>query len=322
MKKSLICITTCNRLPLIKSFIIPYLQFVHSSKFVDFCLALDGNQIDYIEFCKSYNIPLLYSDAREGVGLSKNRVLKCFPNYDYYFFLEDDVELFNKSTFNQHIQKSELEKIHHFSLSSLDFNVLIKDKRYAYNQKNELGFSLYGGAVFNFFTKTALDKVGGWNPLFAKYKRFGHTEHSYRIFFQKLNPTPFVFLLSELDSFIWHDPPHVTQIGKKDSNNLVIPEEQAMIDAKQSYFPLTTLSEFYFNGEDVSIPKLHPDLQKGRYALLKGRDKIKAWGNFYFHKYKATNNLFYFLIGFILFPNNNLLKHYMKTKLKAWKNNP
>ncbi len=159
--------------------------------------------------------------------------------------------------------------------------------------------------------------VGGWHTLFAKYKRFGHTEQSMRFFHNNLSPAPFVITESLRKHIILNDPPHVTKLSIEQNQTELIAEEQAMIDAKQSYFPLTTLSEFYFNGFDVAIPQLHPDLQKGRYALLKGRDKIKAWGNFYFHKFLSSKNPVFLFIALVLYPNNNLLKHWVKQAIKV-----
>jgi hypothetical protein len=320
MGKSLIAINTCNRLSEVRKNIIPFFLFCRENEAFDFVLSLDGNNKDYIDFCEKYNIPLIYSLEREGVGLSKNRVLKQFPDYDYYFFIEDDIELFDGNIFKLVLKTSLLSKIPHFCNNHLKSQA---KKEFNQDLHVTITHSMTGGAQFCFFTKQGIDKVGGWHIAFAKYKRFGHTEHTYRFMHSKQQEFPFVFIEDLCEkSLIINVPPPVTKISVDQNENELIPEEQAMIDAKQSYYLLTTLSEFYFNGEDVSIPQLHPDLQKGRYALLKGWDKIKAWGNYYFHKYKATNNSFYFLIGFILFPNNNLLKHYIKTKLKTWKNNP
>ncbi|MGE4288398.1 MAG: hypothetical protein AB7E36_06900 [Salinivirgaceae bacterium] len=277
----------------------------------DFVLSLDGNNKDYIDFCENYNIPLLYSLEREGVGLSKNRVLKQFPDYKYYFFIDDDVELINSKVFRLFIDIHKKLDYHHLSYSVND------DKKNIVNIQVDLLGGYKGGGCFNFYSKKAIERVGGWHTLFAKYKRFGHTEHSYRVFYSGLNPYPYLAVSNISNFLILNDPPHVTNLSFEQNKNELIFEEQAMIDAKQTYFPLTTLSEFYFNGEDMSIPKLHPDLQKGRYALLKGRKKIKAWGNYYFHKFKASGNPFYLIIALFLYPTNNLLKHWVKQVIKV-----
>ncbi|MGD9991908.1 MAG: hypothetical protein AB7S69_01305 [Salinivirgaceae bacterium] len=312
--KALVCITTCRRINEVKKNIIPFLRFVNSNSSYDFLLALDGTEKEYLEFCQKFNIPLLYSKAREGVGLSKNRVLKRFPDYNYYFFIEDDVEIINTIIFDSHINISLSEKLPHLTCATIIQKRVVDKKKI----KNEIiTKATSAGAYFNFFTKAGLEMVGGWHTLFAKYRRFGHTEHSLRFFHLKLIPAPFIVTESLRKHLILNNPPHVTSLNIDQNENELIPEEQAMIDAKQSYFPLTTLSAFYFNGFDVSIPDLHPDLQKGRYALLKGRDKIKAWGNFYFHKFKASGNPFYLIIALFLYPTNNLLKHWVKQVIKV-----
>ena len=56
MKKSLICITTCNRLSEVKKYIWDYLRFINSNKEFHFVLALDGNDQSYIDFCHEFEI--------------------------------------------------------------------------------------------------------------------------------------------------------------------------------------------------------------------------------------------------------------------------
>lgn len=306
MLKSLITINTCNRLGEVKKNIIPFLQICKKNRDFHFLLALDGFDEAYEKYCARFSIPMLHSNEREGVGLSKNRVLKQFPGYDYYFFIDDDIELIDYNIFRLFIEISKTAQINHLSYSVND----------AQNKISDSGFDLIGGyrggGCFNFYTRAAIDSVGGWHTDFAKYKRFGHTEHSYRVFYKGLNPFPYVTIRNINKYIILNDPPHVTNISIEQNENELIPEEQAMIDAKQTYFPLTTLSDFYFNGFDVRIPHLHPDLQKGRYALLKGRAKIKAWGNYYFHKFKISKNPLFLFLALVLYPNNNLVKHWVK----------
>ena len=310
MPKALINVNTCKRLSEVKKNILPFLWFCHENTAFDFVLSLDGNDETYRDFCKQYSIPLIYSIEREGVGLSKNRVLKQFPNYEYYFFIDDDMELLNSEIFAYFISIHQKLHYHHLSYSVND-NLQIIDNEYY-----QLHGGFRGGGCFNFYSKEALKLIGGWHTHFAKYKRFGHTEHSYRVFYKDLNPYPYIAIQNISDYLILNDPPHVTNISIEQNQNELIPEEQAMIDSEQTYFPVTTLSDFYFNGFDVSIPHLHPDLQKGRYALLKGRDKIRAWGSFYFHTFKVTKNPFYLAVGLLLYPSNNLLKHWVKQIIK------
>jgi hypothetical protein len=310
--KALITITTCQRLPELKKNILPYLQFCNRNDNFNFVLSLDGKDNGYIDFCEKYNIPLLYSEEREGVGLSKNRVLKLFPDYDYYFFVEDDVELLNSNIFKQFIYISKKNKLHHLSYS-------VNDKKANVISDNLIG-GWAGGGVFSLFTKEVIEKIGGWHLFFAKYKRYGHTEHSYRVWHNGLNPYPFVAITDISKYLLLNDPPHVTQDDINTNEKELIAEEQMLINKKISFFQVQTLSQFYFNKKDVSIKMLPQEIKRGgRYALLGGIVKINAWGNFYFHKFKINYNPLYLLLALILFPNNNLLKHWIKLKLRLKK---
>lgn len=311
MNKTLISITTCNRLSEVKKNILPYLQFCNSNEDFDFVLALDGREDDYIKFCDKYNIPLIYSEKREGVGLSKNRVLKQFSDYNYYFFIDDDVELINEKIFEKCIFVFNQKKINYLSYSVNEKN------KFFFDGKNKLVGGFSGGGCFNFYSSIAIKEVGGWHTHFAKYKRYGHTEHSYRVYYKKLNPYPFVSIINIKEYLLLNDPPHVTAINNIEKNdNELIEDEQNMIDEKQDFFPITTLSKFYFNGKDVGLKELSEKLKKGRYSLLTINEKRKAWGNYYLHKYKLKGNIFYFILALFLYPNNNLLKHYLKLKFK------
>jgi len=256
--KSLIAITTCNRLDYVKMFFYDYLKFCKASENFDFLIALDGNDNQYIEFCSQNHIPLLYSNEREGVGLSKNRVLKQYPNYDYYFFIEDDVELINTAFFQKQIEIAQQTNIHHFSCGEAFrfYPIVSQKKHYEYS----ILFTLFGSGVVNFFSKAGLDKVGGWHTEFAKYKRFGHTEHSYRFYNQKLSPAPFAYVEEfENGYFRWHNPQHVTDPKDIERGNGDLAQvESQLIEQKLIFFPLTILSSFntltMLNKAEISIP--------------------------------------------------------------------
>jgi hypothetical protein len=323
-KKALITITTCNRIHEIKKYILNFIDFCNRNSNFDFLLSLDGQNSEYVNFCRKYHIPLLHSIEREGVGISKNRVLNYFPNYDYYFFLEDDVELINPAVFNDHILMSEKTGIPHFSLSHLDFQKLYSIKEYDFCKKGELGFAKYGGAVFNFYTRNIIQSVGGWHPMFAKYKRYGHTEHTYRIYNFSNKFSPFIFLLKHHNSFIWHDPPHVT----KSFDNLINPKtnlfsaEEDLINKKIKFYPITTISAFEFNGYDMNYNKtVYNFLKKNKkkYPLVNGLERNKCLSEYYFYKFNVKTffftKMFYFFLSFIYLPFNRQIKHFIKKKL-------
>ena len=176
--KSLICITTCKRLNILRSFVWDYVDFCRNRNDYDFVVSLDGNNRNTIDYCEKHRLPLVYSDLREGVGLSKNRILKLYPDYDYYFFLEDDVRLIDPAVFDMHIQISDVGDIAHFSMGPEER--LHNEGQSIYVQGLKIRRAWYGTAQFCFFTQNGINQVGGFDVEFAKFKRFGHTEHSYR----------------------------------------------------------------------------------------------------------------------------------------------
>src|SRR5262249_55819252 len=141
-------------------------------------LSVDGPDDSYRGFCKLWDLPMLYSAEREGVGVSKNRVLDRFPDFNYYFFIEDDVELVDPSAFRAQIEVAVASGIHHFSL--FEARGIRKPQSESSVAGRRVVHAGFGGADFNFFTREGLQRVGGWHPVFARYRRGGHTEHSYR----------------------------------------------------------------------------------------------------------------------------------------------
>jgi hypothetical protein len=187
--RALICITTCQRLKYLRRYLPHFARFCAADCRFQLLISLDGTEPEVLAFCDEWQIPLVYSDEREGVGIAKNRVLDRFSDFDYYFFLEDDVELVDGSVFPGHVAVAQSSGIHHFSLfrqggARKPIAESIVDGR-------RIIHCLYGGADFNFFTGEGLRQVGGWHPRFAEYRRFGHTEHSYRFVRRGLAPAPF-----------------------------------------------------------------------------------------------------------------------------------
>ncbi len=307
--KALICITTCNRLNSIKTSCAPFIRFCNENPDFHFLIALDGHDQEYITFCEKYEIPLIYSDEREGVGLSKNRVLTQFPQYEYYFFIDDDMELLNGDIFKTCIKLGSDTDTHHLS-----FKVNGDHKKITKNG-HELIVGYRGAGCFNFYTKLALEKVGGWHTIFAKYKRFGHTEHSYRVFYQNLNIYPYVCIEGIRDYLILNDPPSVSTLNISKNQNELIEEEQELIDSKFDYFPVETISDYHFNGKDVELKSIHEDLERGRYKLLPFRERVKARGNFFYHRFESKKNPIFLLLALLLYPTNNLIKHRIKELL-------
>ncbi len=309
--KSLVCITTCNRLPEVKKYIWDYIRFCNNTQGFDFLLALDGFEQEYLDFASEFKIPLLYSENREGVGISKNRVLKQFPDYDYYFFIEDDVELVEQQIFDYHIEVSERFNIPHLITTGPREIIRVQKE-----EKFTLVFAKYGGAVFNFFTNEGLKIVGGWHPYFAKFRRFGHTEHSYRFFHTGSMEAPFVVINEARKMILTHIPPHVSGLKGVEINpeTHLAKVEEKLINQKLKHYPITTISPFFFNGESLGHNSTVTDFLTGnkkKYPLTKGKYRRISISDHYFQRSKIQKNLlkklFYLSMSFV---NNPLSLHF------------
>lgn len=284
--KNLICINTYNSVSLIRTFVWDYILFTRSNPEYDFIVSLDGSDQETIDYCEKYEIPLLFSEENEGVGISKNRVIESFPNYDSYFFIEDDAELLNPEVFDIHIKLSKELNIPHFSLFDRDRVREVQAIREA--EGYHIIRALYGGAPVNFFTRDGLEKVGGFHTEFAKYKRFGHTEHTYRFYRAGLTDYPFQIIEECIKGYFgWHEPTSRIKLNVAASENRLFVGEEELIKQKLTHFPLQTLSAYHGrhlenvdHTENVQIDADYPRHKKHFYrkmALLNGLRDIKAW---------------------------------------------
>jgi len=280
--KTLICINTYNSASLVKTFVWDYIKFSASHPEYDFIVSLDGSDQETIAYCGKYGIPLLYSAENEGVGISKNRVIESFPDYGYYFFIEDDAELLDPSVFDIHIALSKKLNIPHFSLFDRSRIREVQNIREA-GGYHIIG-ALYGGAPFNFFTRGGLEKVGGFHTEFAQYKRFGHTEHTYRFYRAGLTEYPFQVIEECIDGYIgWHEPTSRIKLNVETSENRLFAGEEKLMKEKLTYFPVQTLSAYHIENienvgkaENISIDDQFPAYKKHFYLKMSLLDKARA----------------------------------------------
>lgn len=316
---SLITITSCNRLKEIKKYIFSYIEFCNKNQHFQFLISLDGQNKEYEEFCSKYKIPLLYSEKREGVGISKNRVIKEFPDFEHYFFIDDDIELYDSKLFDLHVKFGNTSsEFHHMSSTDVHFLEM---------RREFLGFTfLYsnkGGGYFNYFNRSGLEKVGGWHSDFAKYKRYGHTEHSYRFKNAGITKYPFTIIEDCINDLIVHNPGHVTEsVGDENPITELFHEEQHLIDKKLAYFPVTTLSKYYFNGFDMNYNETVAQFllrHNRKYPLIGGKERLKCFSAFYFFLSQQKNSgilkIWYFCLAFVCNPLNPEIKHLVKKKI-------
>jgi hypothetical protein len=322
-QRKLITITTCNRLFEVKKYVWEYVQLVNREAEFDFVLALDGYNQEYIDFAEEFQLPLIYSDEREGVGLSKNRVLTQFPDYAYYFFLDDDIELLNPALFKQCVTLLSSEKYHH-----LCGNHTHTETFSGQLSGFEVTHSRTGGGYFTCYTQQGIQTVGGFHTLFAQYKRYGHSEHSYRFMHSGLQPSPFIFFREGLRALLIHSPESVTPHTEHAFNQHEwVKEEQELIQSKSSYFPLQTLSPYHFNNKPLGYNQTVADFLAAhpqKYPLTKGKERRIALAEHYALRISKSTGVFQkiglFLKSFWYYPTNVALKHYIKTQLIGRRN--
>ena len=316
--KALVCLTTCNRDLLLRRYSPHYLAFCRADRAFDFLVALDGQDPSSVSYCLEFGIPLLYSDQREGVGLTKNRVVDRFGAYDYYFFLEDDAELLDARVFREHIRVAAAAGFHHLSLfeGGGAREILRRDSVCGHS----VVFAKYGGAQFSFFTRQGLEAVGGWHTAFAEPRRGGHTEHSLRFVHAGLADAPFIVIETLTDCLLWHYPPPVTKRAEAPPGkvlNQLSETEQRLIAQQLTFFPLTTLQPSHFNGMplDGSRAFRADDVGLERYPRLSSREKRDAWADF-FVALAATQSGFRRWLSLLKAaccqPKNTHLRHVLK----------
>jgi hypothetical protein len=320
--RALIAFLTCNRALHLKRYASHYLAHCRRDRNFDFLISLDGRDEASVRFCDDLGVPLLSSEEREGVGLSKNRVLARFGHYDYFFFIEDDAELLDGSVFREHIRVAEAASLHHLTLMERG------EARGVSRQERVLGhrvlFARYGGAQFSFFTRQGLDAVGGWHPLFASYRRFGHTEHSCRFVNRGLAETPFVLVESLSDCLLWHYPPSVTppHAGKTNPESELALAEEELMARRLTFFPVTTLSPFHYNGHplDGSRANWAATLPE-RYPLLRGGERRRAWADYHAaiaRRRTGIGSWASLLAAAICEPDNSQLRYILKVRLRPF----
>lgn len=246
--RTLVAVTTCSRPDTIRSHLVQLIQCVQDVDGADLVLAVDGlseqgNQ-QSLDFGLSMGVPCVVSDHSEGVGISKNRVVTLLGGYDYYFFLDDDVEVLSSRLFSEHVDLHLETDIHHFSLHH-PARLLDEVSSTTTASGRVIRHAMYGGAVVNFFTRKALQCVGGWHPSFAKIRRGGHTEHSYRVYRARLCPAPFNLSADLVDVCIWNDPPSVVssrRTGQKVGKHWLFELENELIAKKIRSMPFCASS--------------------------------------------------------------------------------
>ncbi len=322
--RALVAFTTSNRAVYAKRYLPHLARACVSDTRIDLVVALDGDDAETRALCAQWHVPLICSEAQEGVGLSKNRVLERFPDYDYYFFLEDDVEVLDGSVFARHVELMQASGIHHMSL--FDY----AEGRGPRFETSALGQRLvhfgFGSAEFNAFTREGLDRVGGWHPLFARYRRWGHTEHSYRFPRHDLAPAPFNVAVDLAALCIRHRPPSVTAgaaLAPLDADQIAAPERELM-SQKLDYVPVQTLAPYHVENEPGRPATELAEIvghTRNRYPLLRGADWRHAQADYLVWRFESSRKplggIAALVLAGLLYPSGIALRHAVKIRLQS-----
>jgi hypothetical protein len=153
---------------------------------------------------------------------------------------------------------------------------------------------LFGSADFSFYTGVGLSQVGGWHPRFAEYRRWGHTEHSYRFYRAGLAPAPFTVAKDLAGTCIWHYPSAVTRVQgvPVDEDEIAAPERD-LIDQELRHVPVQTLSQYHVNEIPMGRPsRLAMVLDQGeRYPLVDGRERRQSRSDYHLWRFGRATTL-------------------------------
>ena len=185
-------IITCDRPHYLKQL----LSSLEGSNVDDIIVVNDGKPLP------SNNIVTFdQKPQRQGVGKAKNRAMKSLLDRgcDYIFIIEDDMIILDKDVFNKYIEACNISGIQHFNYGpgspfnrkqdiAFDLHNRHKLKQDSdpnpkiiieYSKDTKVALYEHTVAMFSFFTKEVLEKVGFIDEQF--YNAWEHVDHTYRI---------------------------------------------------------------------------------------------------------------------------------------------
>ena len=241
---TLVAFTTCARPELIRNNLSCLIHCLQGLRGFDLVVSIDGLSVagntEALSLVQKMGVDCIVADEPEGVGISKNRVLSLLGDYDYYFFIEDDVEVLSTDLFNGHIGAYLKTGFHHFSLHE-PARLQNESEPTLLRSGEVIRHARFGSAQVNFFTQTALTKVGGWHARFGELRRGGHTEHSYRVCNAGLCPAPFNYIDTLIHCCSWHNPTSIVPaMGYTIAPNCLFDIENNLIAQKLCKQPFYT----------------------------------------------------------------------------------
>jgi GT2 family glycosyltransferase len=238
MAKIGVGIITCNRLNYLRNL----LKTIPKDKINELVVVNDGLPVnDYVE--KEFEFGTwIDNPVNLGVGKSKNKAIKHLMSLecDYIFIIEDDMLIKDPTVFDRYIEAYKKSGIHHFNYgpgSPFNRRQTIQDfdlhNRHLLDQHSEpnpklvieyskdIKIALYEHtvAMFSFFTKEVLDKVGYIDEEF--YNAWEHVDHTYRIIKAGYHPPFWWFAdIADSDKFLTEAP------GAIDNSSIASKSEQ------------------------------------------------------------------------------------------------
>lgn len=165
---------------------------------VDDCSIVDRERYDeYFKTILLNNVKVIINESNLGVGASKNKIMKYFydKDYDYFFTLEDDINIISPDAFLKYIEcslKTGYEYIN-FALHG-DHNPSC-----TYDKKDGYVYKLYPNIVgaFTLYTPRLIEEIGYHDEKF--FNAMEHVEYTYRASLKGLT-TPFWKFLDILEN--------------------------------------------------------------------------------------------------------------------------
>jgi GT2 family glycosyltransferase len=203
---------TCNRSHYLKSLLDSLKPC--ADQINELVIVNDGKPVD-VELFKG---EWILNEKNLGVGKSKNKAMKHLldKGCDYIFIVEDDMVVLDEEVFQKYIEAYKMSGIQHFNYGpGSPFNRK-QDIQFDLHNRHELKqdtepnpkmildyknckIALYEHtvAMFSFFTKEVLEKVGLIDDEF--YNAWEHVDHTYRIIKAGYHP-PFWWFADIVDS--------------------------------------------------------------------------------------------------------------------------
>jgi GT2 family glycosyltransferase len=167
---------------------------------------------EYFSSIMDNSIHIWTNSSNKGVGYSKNRIMKYFyeKGYDYFFTLEDDINILSPEVFNKYIEAVQVSGMQYINFALHGANTARVPTSIEINNFKFLVYPNNVGA-FTIYTPKLIKEVGYHDEKF--YNAWEHVDYTYRA------------SLKGLTTKFW------SFIDIPDSNFLLQEQENALMDS-------------------------------------------------------------------------------------------